>query len=63
MATINIISRDTFPGTKYPLQTITFQKPDLQGKMHEQVNEIYFRPDAIAVLLADPKGGKFLPHR
>jgi GDP-mannose pyrophosphatase NudK len=60
MATINITQRDTIGGTKYPLQKITFQKPDLEGKMHEQVNEVYFRPDGAAILLADPEERKFL---
>src|ERR1700712_1526063 len=60
MSTINIIRRDTIPGTKYPLQKISFQKPDLKGRMHEQENEVYFRPDAVAVLLADNKAQKFL---
>jgi GDP-mannose pyrophosphatase NudK len=63
MATINIIKRETIAGTKYPLQTITFQKPDLEGEIHEQENEVYFRPDAVAVLLADPKAKKFLLTR
>jgi GDP-mannose pyrophosphatase NudK len=63
MSTINITSRDTFPDTKYPLRKITFQKPDLEGQMHEQVNEVYFRPDAVAVLLADAKAKKFLLTR
>ncbi|WP_143014241.1 NUDIX domain-containing protein [Mucilaginibacter pineti] len=63
MATINIINRETVPGTKYPLQTITFQKPDLHGQMHDQKNEIYFRPDAVAVLLVDIKAEKFLLAR
>jgi GDP-mannose pyrophosphatase NudK len=63
MATINIISRDTIPGTKYPLQNIAFQKPDLQGQLHEQKNEVYFRPDAVAVLLADPQARQFLLAR
>ena len=53
MATIHIIDRQTIPGTQYPLQTIRFQKPGLEGQLHEQKNEIYFRPDAVAVLLAD----------
>lgn len=63
MATINIIHRDTIPGTKYPLQTITFQKPHLDGVMYEQTNEVYFRPDAVAILLADPKAKTFLLAR
>jgi GDP-mannose pyrophosphatase NudK len=63
MATINIIQRETIAGTEYPLQKITFQKPDLEGEMHEQVNEVYFRPDAVAVLLVDPKRRNFLLTR
>lgn len=63
MATINITNRETIAGTTYPLQKITFQKPDLQGHMHQQVNEVYFRPNAVAVLLADPKAEQFLLTR
>jgi GDP-mannose pyrophosphatase NudK len=63
MATINITRRETIPGTKYPLQTISFQKPDLEEKLHDQINEVYFRPDAVAVLLTDPKAKKFLLAR
>jgi nudix-type nucleoside diphosphatase (YffH/AdpP family) len=60
MANINILERRTTAGTKYPLQTIRFQKPDLEGQLHEQTNEVYFRPDAVAVLLADRKHRKFI---
>jgi hypothetical protein len=63
LATINIIQRKTIAGTQYPLQRITFQKPDLKGAMHEQVNEVYFRPDAVAVLLIDPAAKQFLLAR
>lgn len=63
MATINITSRDTIPGTKYPLQKISFQKPDLKGEMHEQINEVYVRPDAVAVLLVDENEEKILLTR
>lgn len=63
MATINILERDTIPGTKYPLQTIRFQKPDLEGQLHEQTNEVYFRPDAVAVLAADRKNQTFILTR
>ena len=31
--------------------------------MHEQVNEVYFRPDAVAVLLVDPAAKQFLLAR
>lgn len=60
MATINILDRETIPGTQYPLQTIKFQKPDLKGKLHELTNEVYFRPDAVAVLLADQENRQFI---
>lgn len=60
MATINILDRTTISGTQYPLQIIRFQKPDLEGRLHEQTNEIYFRPDAVAVLLADPVNQRFI---
>lgn len=63
MATINILERKTIAGTEYPLQKIKFQKPDLQGEMHDQTNEVYFRPDAVSVLLADPKARTFLLTR
>jgi GDP-mannose pyrophosphatase NudK len=63
MATIHIIKRETIPGTQYPLQKVTFQKPDLEGKLHEQVNEIYFRPDAVAILMVDAEAQRFLLAR
>jgi GDP-mannose pyrophosphatase NudK len=59
MATINNINRETIPGTKYSLQKIAFQKPDLKGQMHEQYNEVYYKPDAVAVLLVSPKALTF----
>lgn len=63
MATINILERKTIAGTEYPLQQIKFQKPDQNGEMHDQTNEVYFRPDAVTVLLADPKAKTFLLTR
>nr|WP_294790063.1 NUDIX hydrolase [uncultured Mucilaginibacter sp.] len=63
MATINILERKTVPDTQYPLEQIKFQKPDLEGEMHDQTNEVYFRPDAVAVLLADTKAKTFLLTR
>jgi len=60
MANINILERRTTAGTKYPLQTIRFQKPDLEGQLHEQTNEVYFRPNAVAVLLADRRNKQFI---
>lgn len=63
MASINILERNTVPGTKYPLQAIKFQKPDVRGEIHDQSNEVYFRPDAVAVLLADQQAQTFLLTR
>jgi GDP-mannose pyrophosphatase NudK len=63
MATINILERKTVPDTRYPLEKIKFQKPDLEGKMHDQTNEVYFRPDAVAVLLVDSKAKTVLLTR
>jgi nudix-type nucleoside diphosphatase (YffH/AdpP family) len=63
MSTINILHRNKIAGSQYPLQQITFQKPDLQGDLHEQVNEVYFRPDAVAILLADPQARQLLLAR
>lgn len=60
MATINILERKTVVDTRYPLQQIKFQKPDRQGQMHDQTNEVYFRPDAVTVLLADQVAETFL---
>lgn len=63
MATIQILDRDTLSEKKYPLQFVRFQKPDRQGKLHEQENEVYFRPDAATVLLVDEKAKTFLLTR
>ena len=63
MATVQIIDRDTLSEKKYPLQFIRFQKPDREGTLHEQENEVYFRPDAATVLLVDEKAKTFLLTR
>jgi GDP-mannose pyrophosphatase NudK len=60
MSTIQILNRETLSDKKYRLQNIKFEKPDLQGKMHDQENEVYFKPDAVTVLLADEKLKTFL---
>jgi GDP-mannose pyrophosphatase NudK len=60
MATIQILNKEILSEKIYPLKYITFQKPDLRGKMHQQDNEVYFRPDAVAILLADDKKQQFL---
>jgi GDP-mannose pyrophosphatase NudK len=60
MATIQILNREVLSDKKYILQNITYSKPDLEGNMQQQQNEVYFRPDAVAVLLADKKKQTFL---
>lgn len=60
MATIQILTRETLSSKKYPLQMITYEKPGLDGVFHEKQTEVYFRPDAVAVLLADEQHQKFL---
>jgi GDP-mannose pyrophosphatase NudK len=63
MSTIQILHKETLSDKKYLLQNITFQKPGSDGQMHEQQNEVYFRPDAVAVLLADNDHETFLLTR
>lgn len=53
MAAIQILDKQTIGGTKYPLRKIKFEKPDLDGKMHDTEYEVYYRPDAVGVLLVD----------
>jgi len=60
MATIQILSKETLSEKKYSLQSISFEKPDEEGVFHNIVREVYFRPDAVAVLLVDEKQEKLL---
>lgn len=60
MATIQILDRKTLSDKKYPLQYISFEKPDADGVFHNQAKEVYFRPDTVAVLLIDEKRQKVL---
>lgn len=63
MASIQILNKETLSDQTYLLEAVTYQKPDLKGKLHEQKNEVYYRPDAVAVLLADRKAKKFILTR
>jgi GDP-mannose pyrophosphatase NudK len=63
MATIQILNRETLSHKKYPLQNIRFERPDADGKFHTLEKEVYFRPDAVAVLLVDDKHKKILLGR
>jgi len=51
MSEIEIISTNTLSDKKYPLKEIKFQKPGHGGRPVEHLHEIYYRPDAVAVLL------------
>src|ERR1700761_7851636 len=63
MANIQILDKETLSDKKYPLKYFRFEKPDLNGKFHNQEREVYFRPDAVAVLLVDDKQKKILLTR
>jgi len=60
MATIQILEKQTLSNKKYTLKYITFEKPDAEGEFHNLQKEVYFRPDAVAVLLVDADQKKLL---
>ncbi|RFZ84889.1 NUDIX hydrolase [Mucilaginibacter terrenus] len=60
MSTIQILERTLLSDQKYRLERVLFEKPSLKGEMHHQENEVYFRPDAVTVLLVDEEEQKFL---
>lgn len=60
MANIQILNKETLSDKKYPLKYITFEKPDADGVFHTVEKEVYFRPDAVAVLLVDDERKKLL---
>jgi nudix-type nucleoside diphosphatase (YffH/AdpP family) len=60
MAAVHIIDNKTLSEKEYPLRCITFEMPDRQGKMVQQEHEVYDRPDAVTVLIADRGTQKFL---
>lgn len=60
MATIQILNKETLSEKKYLLQYINFEKPDEDGIFHNLAREVYFRPDAVAVLLVDEQQEKLL---
>lgn len=51
MADIQILNKETLSDRKYLLQFITYQKYNKQGEAHDMKAEVYFRPDAVAILL------------
>jgi GDP-mannose pyrophosphatase NudK len=63
MKNIEILNQELLSDRKYPLKDITYNKPDLHGNLHQQKSEVYFRPDAVAVLLVDLDKKVFLLTR
>jgi GDP-mannose pyrophosphatase NudK len=63
MSTIQILNKETLSDKKYPLKYITYEKPDEDGVFHNQANEVYFRPDAVTVLLVDDGRKKIMLTR
>lgn len=60
MSNIQILDKQTLSDKKYPLKYVTFEKPDADGVFHTVEKEVYFRPDAVAVLLVDDERKKLL---
>ncbi|WCT13449.1 NUDIX domain-containing protein [Mucilaginibacter jinjuensis] len=63
MSRIQILNKETLSNRKYLLEEVTYQKPNLKDELHKQKNEIYYRPDAVAVLLVDRAEKKFILTR
>jgi GDP-mannose pyrophosphatase NudK len=55
MSTIQILKKETLSDKKYPLKYVWYEKPDQDGVFHNLENEVYFRPDAVALLLVNDK--------
>lgn len=60
MAGITITKEEILSDKKYPLKKYSFQRTDSKGELLEKNNEVYFRPDAVTVLLADSVNRTFL---
>jgi GDP-mannose pyrophosphatase NudK len=63
MATINIIQHENIAGTQYPFKRSPFKNLALKGKCTSRSTRFISGPDAVAILLADPAGQKFLLAR
>jgi GDP-mannose pyrophosphatase NudK len=63
MEEIKIGDRRILSDANYRLEEISLTKPDLDGVRHSQKNEVYFRPDAVAVLLVDKAKREFILAR
>jgi len=63
MEAIEIHYRKILSAQTYRLEAVSFTKPDGKGGRHEQKNEVYFRRDAVAVLLVDREKEEFILGR
>lgn len=60
MADVQITDKKTLSDEKYPLKQFSYQIPDPEGKLIDRKSEIYYRPDAVGVLLHDEEKKTFL---
>ena len=60
MDQIQITGTEQLSNQKFELKSYTYQKPDAKGEIKEHKAEVYFRPDAVALLLYDDQEQKFL---
>jgi GDP-mannose pyrophosphatase NudK len=63
MSNIKILHQETLSDNKFQLKNFTYLKPDADGEMQEQKTEVYYRPDAAAILLYDKEHQKILLTR
>jgi GDP-mannose pyrophosphatase NudK len=63
MSKIKITQTKQLSNQRFQLNTYTYLKPNVSGKMQEHNAEVYFRPDAVALLLYDENERKFLLTR
>ncbi len=63
MSAILIKKRTVLSDDKYLLERIDFEKQNRHDEPETQGREVYFRPDAVSVLLADHRQRSFLLTR
>lgn len=63
MAKVQITEVKILSDKKFPLRYYQYEKPDSQGQLQKLKSEVYFRPDAAALLLYDEQQQKFLLTR
>lgn len=63
MAQVQITKTEILSDKKFPLRNYSYEKQDANGQMQEHKAEVYFRPDAAALLLYNELDQKFLLTR